>query len=249
MTASNTKYYLFIDESGDHGLTTLSPDFPVFLLCGVLMSEVAYFAIRDEFNRIKAEFWKNKQVIFHSRDIRKCEKEFQILFDMELKAAFYNQLNGCIANGQYTVIASAIRKDNYIKKFGRLSNDVYELALSFMIERSVFYLDGIKLPNKSLQIVIEKRGKKEDKKLDEHFQRLMARGTGYVDAQRLRDINLNIHFRDKKENINGLQLADLVAYPTARYVIDPKRANPAFDIVAPKIYSKNGKRYGLKIFP
>lgn len=249
MTASNTTYYLFIDESGDHGLTTLNPDFPVFLLCGVLLAEPDYFAIRDEFNRIKGEFWKNKQVIFHSRDIRKCEKEFQILFDMELKAAFYQQLNACIENGNYTVIASAIRKDNYIKKFGRLSNDVYELALSFIIERSVFYLDGINLPGKNLQIVIEKRGKKEDKRLDEHFQRLMARGTGYVHAKRLRDINLNIHFRNKKENINGLQLSDLVAYPTARYVIDPKRANPAFDIVAPKIYSKNGKRYGLKIFP
>jgi hypothetical protein len=249
MIKTNTTYYLFIDESGDHGLTTLNPDFPVFLLCGVLLAEPDYFAIRDEFNRIKGDFWKNKQVIFHSRDIRKCEKEFQILFDMELKAAFYQQLNACIENGNYTVIASAIQKDNYIKKFGRLSNDVYELALSFMIERSVFYLDDINLPGKNLQIVIEKRGKKEDKKLDEHFQRLVSRGTGYVDAQRLRDINLNIHFRNKKENINGLQLADLVAYPTARYVIDPKRANPAFDIVAPKIYSKNGKRYGLKIFP
>ena len=73
---------------------------------------------------------------------------------------------------------------------------MYELALSFMIERSVFYLDDINLPGKNLQIVIEKRGKKEDKKLDEHFQRLIARGTGYVDAQRLRDINLNILFRN-----------------------------------------------------
>lgn len=168
---------------------------------------------------------------------------------MELKAAFYHQLNACIANGKYTVIVSAIQKDNYIKKFGRLSNDVYELALSFMIERSVFYLDDINQPNKDLHIIIEKRGKKEDKKLDEHFQRLMSRGTGYVSAQRLEDIHLNIHFKNKKENINGLQLADLIAYPTARYVIDSKRANPAFDIVAPKIYSKNGKRYGLKIFP
>lgn len=206
MSGSQSKYYLFIDESGDHGLTTLNPDFPLFLLCGVLIAEPAYFAIRDEMNHIKQEFWKDKLVIFHSRDIRKCEKEFQILFDMELKAAFYKKLNACIENGQYTVIASAIRKDNYIKKFGRLSNDVYELALSFMIERSVFYLDDIKQPDKNLWIVIEKRGKKEDKKLDEHFQRLISRGTGYVDAQRLRDIHLNIHFKTKKENINGFNL-------------------------------------------
>ena len=150
MTGANTKYYLFIDKSGDHGLTTLNLDFPVFLLCGVLVSEPDFITIRDIFNDIKSEFWKNKKVIFHSRDIRKCEKEFQILFDLELKSTFYRKLNPCVKNGNYIVIASAIRKDNYIKKFGRLSNDVYELALSFMIERSVFYLDDIRLPDKSL---------------------------------------------------------------------------------------------------
>lgn len=249
MTKSRITYYLFIDESGDHGLTTLNPNFPVFLLCGILIPENEYFLIRNQMNLIKKEFWKAKEVVFHSRDIRKCEKEFQILFDMELKAAFYLQLNSCIKNGNYTIIASAIRKDKYIQKFGRLSNDVYELALSFIIERSVFYLDEIKNQEKTLHIVIERRGKKEDKKLDEHFQRLVARGTGYVDANRLKEVNPNIHFRNKKENVNGLQLADLIAYPMARYVIDPYRANPAFDIVAPKIYKKNGKRYGLKIFP
>lgn len=40
MSESNTTYYLFIAESGDHGLTILSPDFPIFLLCGVLMSQL-----------------------------------------------------------------------------------------------------------------------------------------------------------------------------------------------------------------
>ena len=61
--------------------------------------------------------------------------------------------------------------------------------------------------------------------------------------------NLEISFKNKKENINGLQIADLVAYPLARYVIDPKRANPAFDIFENKIYLKNDKRHGLKIYP
>ena len=88
----------------------------------------------------------------------------------------YEKLNKTIQENNYVVIASAIQKDNYIKRFGRLSNDVYELALSFIIERSVFYLDNIKEKEKTLEIIIEKRGKKEDKQLEEHFQRLLARG-------------------------------------------------------------------------
>ena len=214
MTTDHAKYHLFIDESGDHGLTTLNTEFPVFLLCGILISEPAYQQLRKSFNEIKAHFWKDKKVLFHSRDIRKCEKEFQILFDLELKADFYDRLNKALRDESYTVISSAIRKDRYIKKFGRLSNDVYELALSFMVERSVFYLDAIK-GSKSLDMVIEKRGKKEDKQLHEHFQRLVSRGTGYVAAERLRNIGPNIVFKDKRENINGLQLADLIAYPEA----------------------------------
>lgn len=243
------KYYFFIDESGDHGLAVVNPDFPVFLLCGVIVSEVEYENIRQSFNTIKHSLWGNKEVIFHSRDIRKCEKEFSVLFDLEKKKWFYERINEVISKHHYTVIASAIKKDIYIKRFGRLSDDVYELSLSFLIERAVFFLDDIKQSNKSLEIVIEKRGLKEDKKLEEHFQRLLSRGTGYVSAERLASYKLKITFKSKKENINGLQLADLVAYPTARYVIEPKRANPAFDLVEQKIYSKDGKLYGLKVYP
>ncbi|MDD2798888.1 MAG: DUF3800 domain-containing protein [Bacteroidales bacterium] len=243
------KYYLYIDESGDHGLTTLNQDFPVFLLCGVIISATDYEEIRKSLNVIKRTLWGNKEVIFHSRDIRKCEKEFSILFDMDKKKWFYDNLNNNIQSHNYAVIASAIQKDKYIKRVGLLSNDVYELALSFIIERAVFYLDDIVDADKELEIIIEKRGKKEDKKLEEHFQRLIARGTGFVSPKRLNHYKLKIDFKSKKENINGLQLADLIAYPIARYVIEPGRANPAFDQVEPKIYSKKGKRYGLKIFP
>ena len=33
-----SKYYLFIDECGDHNLAKYDPGFPVFTLCGILMS-------------------------------------------------------------------------------------------------------------------------------------------------------------------------------------------------------------------
>lgn len=249
MSNPHKKYFLFIDESGDHGLVTLDPSFPVFLLCGMLTSEENYTTIRNQINSLKHEFWGKKEVILHSRDIRKCEKEFQILFNLDIKSKFYERINTIIEETKYRILASAINKSKYIKTYGKLSNDVYELALSFIIERAIFSLDEVKGVTKQLEIIIEKRGKKEDKKLEEHFQRLKARGTGFVCAERLDEVNLKITFKDKKENINGLQLTDLIAYPIARYVIEPKRANPAFDKLEQKIYKKNGKRYGLKIFP
>lgn len=242
-------FKLFIDESGDHGLINLDPQFPVFLLCGILCNEDAYENIRTEFNRIKMEFWQSPHVIFHSRDIRKMDKEFKILFDLAIKQRFYEQLDQVISSSKYRIIASAIDKAKYINTYGRLSNDVYELALSFIIERAVFSLDEVVSPDKRLEVVIEKRGRKENKQLEEHFQRLLSRGTSFVTAERLHELSPKIMFRDKRENINGLQLADLTAYPIARYVIEPKRVNLSFDILKEKIYTRKGKRYGLKIFP
>ncbi len=241
-------YYLFIDESGDHGLTKINSDFPVFLLCGVLIKEDDYETIRQAINSLKRSIWKDKDVIFHSRDIRKCEKEFQKLFDLELKKYFYDELNKIIVQSNYTIIASAIQKDEFIKQFGKLQDDVYEVALSFVIEQAINALNDMST-EAILSIIIEKRGKREDKRLDDHFQKIIARGTGNLTSKELSNFNLTFTFKNKKENINGLQLTDLVAYPIARYVIEPNRANPSFDILEPKIYRTNGGLDGLKIYP
>lgn len=241
-------YLLFIDESGDHGLTKINTDFPVFLLCGILLKEADYEGIRQSINTLKHNIWRNKEVIFHSRDIRKCEKEFQKLFDLELKARFYRELNLIIANALYTIIASAIDKNRFIEQFGKLQDDVYEVALSFVVEQAMIALKRFD-SQATLSIIIERRGKQEDKRLDDHFQRIVGKGTGKLGPADIASYNPSFIFKDKKENINGLQLADLVAYPIARYVIEPNRANPAFEILEPKIYRTESGLDGLRIYP
>lgn len=244
----STKTYLFIDESGDHGLTKIDFDFPVFLLCGVLITEQDYENLDLSLNQLKQSIWKNKTVILHSRDIRKCEKEFQILFNLDLKAAFYSRLNKIIADGPYTIIASAIRKNYFIEQFGKLQDDVYEIALSFVIEQTILSL--LQKGNEvSLDIIIERRGRREDKQLDDHFQRILGKGTGKLTPSEIARFNPEFSFRNKKENINGLQLADLIAYPIARYVIEPDRANPSFEVIKPKIYRTDSGMDGLRIYP
>lgn len=242
-------YYLFLDESGDHGLTNIDLNYPVFVLCGILVHKDHYEIIRDQMNDIKLEIWNSKDVVFHSSDIRRNEKEFKVLFDLELKSLFYTKFNDIITHGSFTVIAACIDKKKYIATYGKLSSDIYETSLSFIIERTVFCLYEIKDQNKRLHIIIEKRGKKEDKKLEQHFQRIRDVGTYYVEADRIKNLQPKIHFRDKHKNINGLQLTDMVAYPIARKFLDGNKPNPAYDLVVNKIYQKGGKLFGFKIFP
>jgi len=242
-------YYLFIDESGDHGLAKIDPSFPVFVLCGILISSTDYNTLNNQVLGLKSNFWEGKKVILHSSDIRKCNNEFQILFDPDIKTAFYDQINSIMSGEKYTIIAAAIDKKRYINKYGKITDDVYNIALSFIIERTVFFMDKVQAPDKSVRIIIEKRGAREDARLAEHMQKIISRGTYFVSAERIKSLIDRFRFFDKKEDIAGLQVADLAAYPIARYTIDPARANPAFDIISHKFYSRQGKRYGLKVYP
>lgn len=241
------QHLLFIDESGDHGLTYIDPNFPVFVLCGIMFENAQYQKFREILNEFKNDFWGSKEVILHSRDIRKCEREFSILFDLKLKENFYEKLNKIIKDAEFKIISVAINKEEYIKKYGKLSKDPYEISLSFLIERSIFYLDSRR--QKSLKIIIEKRGKKEDTSLNSHFNRIHSNGTYYLNKNRMKQYDLTVEFKSKIENINGLQLADLIAYPIAKHVIKPESVNFAFDLIEDKIYTNRQRMHGIKVFP
>ena len=147
------KYLLFMDECGDHSLKNIDKHFPVFVLCGVLLKDSDYDEARAKINVIKRRYWNDKKVILHSRDIRKCDKEFKILFDMDIKRDFYTDLDDIMMNSDYTVFASAINKEKHLIKYGKLASDVYEISLSFIIERAVFFLDSMAEKNKEERII------------------------------------------------------------------------------------------------
>ena len=111
------KHYFFLDETGDHGLTYVDPNFPLFLLCGCLFNEKNLLKAKKQINEFKMTYFKTEEVILHSRDIRKCEGAFQILFDMNLKKSFYEDLNSIMKDLQFKIICSAINKEEYIKRY------------------------------------------------------------------------------------------------------------------------------------
>tara|TARA_Y100000310_G_scaffold254740_1_gene261906 strand:+ start:1457 stop:2182 length:726 start_codon:yes stop_codon:yes gene_type:complete len=239
---------MFLDESGDHGLSHIDPNFPLFLLCGCLFSDDALVAFEEKMNALKRKYWNTTDVILYSREIRKCEGPFQILFDLLLKEQFYNDLNVLIADADFTVIAAAIDKEKHIKRYGKLAHDPYDVSLSFMMERFVFCLDEIDNAS-SAQLIFEKRGYKEDTQITSHFNAIRDAGTYFVDGERMRSRVTGCHFHAKMENIVGLQCADLCAYPLARSIVLKGEPSKAADIVSEKVYTKNGKQYGFKIFP
>lgn len=242
------KYYLFLDECGDQNLANFDPSFPIFTLCGIVLSEEQLQILSSQINDLKKVFWGDKKIILHSRDIRKCQNGFELFFNLETKQSFYERINEILGQDIYTIICCAILKEPYIRQYGKL-NDVYGQSLSFIMERTVFYLDGVKKSNIELTTIIEKRGKKEDSSLLAYYNSLIDRGTYWVTADRIKSYFKNFQMKAKQDNIIGLQVADLIAYPITRHILDENAVNLSFDIIKRNIYTKGDKLYGMKVFP
>jgi hypothetical protein len=243
-------YHLYIDECGDQNLETFNPTFPIFTLCGILVRDDLVPQIEEQVRGLKREFWGNRQIILHSRDIRKCQNGFEVLFDLDVKRRFYESVNRLLGQrGVYVIVSCSILKEPYIRQFGRF-NDVYGQSLSFVLERAIFCVDNQRPDhNGKISAVVERRGKREDKNLLGYYQQLLEKGTYWVTAQRMKNHMDSLDFKWKTEDVAGLQIADLIAYPITRHVLNPQEVNLAYDVLEPNIFIEDGKLMGLKIYP
>ena len=106
--SNTTTYYLYLDECGDQNLASFDRSFPIFTLCGVLISENKLSDFENEINSIKREFWDDENVIFHSREIRKHQKRFVNLNDTTVKNRFYSRINNLISQ-RGRILSCAVR--------------------------------------------------------------------------------------------------------------------------------------------
>ena len=81
------------------------------------------------------------------------------------------------------------------------------------------------------------------------YRECIVNRTKWITAERLTDRIKSFSFVGKKDNVIGLQVADFIAYPISRQILNPARPNPAFQIIAKNIYTYKGARLGLKIIP
>ena len=119
-TQASTKYYIYIDECGDQNLENYNPEFPIFTLCGILVSRENRKKLDADFNELKMEFWGNEDIIIHSREIRRCKNEFINLLDKDVKTRFYERINTILSqNNAYVVVACSILRARSLKFRGR----------------------------------------------------------------------------------------------------------------------------------
>jgi len=240
-------YIVYVDESGDHGLVSINPEYPVFVLVFCIFQKQEYIdKIIPALARFKIGFWGHDEVVLHEHDIRKPKNEFTILIDKATRETFASELTQLISNTSFTIIASVVDKKKFTSQYIRPENP-YEISLGFGLERVYRHLADIGQPDMRTSVVVERRGKKEDEELELCFRRICD-GANFLN----KPFPYNLVMIDKRANSSGLQIADLTARPIGIKTLRPHQPNRAYDIIVKKLRkSPQGdiKGWGLKIFP
>ncbi len=224
-------YIVYVDESGDHGLKSIDPTYPVFVLAFCIFRKEDYaMVVTPKIQQLKFRHFGHDIVVLHEHDIRKAKGDFKFLVHRESREAFMTDLSRLVEESPMTLIAVIIEKVSF-KKRRFVETNPYHVALGAGIHRIHSFLDSKADAVKLTHIVFEKRGKKEDIELELEFRRL-------VDAERRegRGFHFEAVFADKKTNSGGLQLADLIARPIGRHLLQPGQENRAYEVLRSKLY-------------
>ena len=239
-----------MDESGDHSLDKIDSSYPMFVLAGCIF-DFDYYSkvVEPEVNKLKTKHFGKTNVILRSYDIRKQKKEFACLVDMTKRTAFYEDLDSYIKNTDFKIIAAAIRKDK-LKSQYRTPGNPYHLCLRFILERAVMSLGRT---GEQMIFRIESRQTHNDERLAEVYESFRNKDQGMLKKDEIQAKLVDLSFNQKSQNIIGMQIADLVAYPIGKWVLDNSKENKAFEIIEKKFHksykSSSYLNYGLKIFP
>jgi len=242
-----SEFLVFVDESGDHGLQSIDPTYPVFVLVFCIFRKTDYARqLLPGLTEFKFRYFGHDQVVLHEREIRKDTGDFAILRDKTRKTAFLEELTELIDSLSMTIIATAIRKD-LLKGQYKYPENPYEIALGFGLERVHRWLARMQGHAGMTSVIVECRGRKEDDDLELEFRRICA-GANFQGTQ----LSCEPRFVPKAANVPGLQIADLIARPIGRHILDPTQRNRAYEVIERKLDRNSSgqvKGWGLKVFP
>ncbi|WP_296449162.1 DUF3800 domain-containing protein [Rhodoferax sp. UBA5149] len=246
-----SNFVVYVDESGDHGMETVDDNYPVFVLAFCVFHKRHYSEkVVPALQKFKFNHFGHDLAVLHEHEIRKEKGDFRFQ-TRQHKQDFLVELTSIIEASNFILISCVIDKEQLRSKPGVPPNP-YHLALGFCLETLYELLQEKNQDDKLTHVVVECRGKKEDNELELEFRRICDGSNRWG-----RPLPFDVKFADKKVNLAGLQLADLVARPIGLRVLRPEQENRAFDVLKRKFFCCGGRKnvgegfenWGLKIYP
>ncbi len=247
---------LYIDETGDHSLTRIDKTYPIFVLTGVIVDETYHQNdLTDELNKLKLRHFGTEDVVLHSQEMThpKIAKNsaYTRFLDASFRTSFYRDFGLLLRRSRVSIVACVIMKSKHFANYGLEAKDPYLLSFDNLLNRLVFDLND----SQRGIIVAESRNSTLDNQLEIAYLAARIEGTNKVRPAELKlKLNPTIQFRQKSDNVTGLQIADMVASPLARHFLDkPERTGHqlAYSDVFSKVRSIKGRwqNVGITVFP
>lgn len=240
------RFVVFADESGDHSLTSIDKQFPVFAMCLCIFEQADYVHhVTPAIRNLKFDLFGHDLVVLHETDIKRLRGAFAPI-SHHARARFIEGFDHMLLGSSVRIIGVVIDKRRLAQKYLRPAHP-YHLALRFGLERVQRFVRSEAPAQSRVPIIAEARGNREDAQLRDAFD-LICGDSSYVQASP----GLELHVVDKKVNVEGLQVADLTARPIALSVIRPEQRNKAFETIQRRLLADefgNVAGVGLKVFP
>ena len=219
-----TKYRLYIDEVGNPDLKSSHNLEHRFLgLTGVIF-DLAFVnsVLNQDLQQIKTDFFSSdpdEPITLHRKEILNAKPPFRNLANEKMRGEFNDRILRKLEKWDYQVVTVLIDKLEHKKLFQHWKHDPYHYCQEILMERYKLFLE---LNNAIGDVMVESRGKKEDRRLKQSFKELMTHGTRYIKASNLSNTisSHELKVKNKEHNIAGLQVADLIAHPCRRMILN-----------------------------
>jgi hypothetical protein len=171
--------------------------------------------------------------------------------DADFRRKFYKDFEHLLVRLDMSLVACVIMKNKHFAKYGLEAKDPYLLSFDNLINRLVFDLGD----SQKGKIVAESRNSVLDNQLEIAYLTSRVEGTNKVQAAEIKlKLESSVAFKQKADNIAGLQIADMVASPLARHFLGkPERAGQqlSYESVFSKVRSIKGRwqSVGITVFP
>jgi hypothetical protein len=264
MNIERLKYRIYIDEVGNNDLNSSDDPNHRYLSLTGLVFELNYVKniVTPAVESLKEKYFDShpdEPIIFHRKEMINKKYPFIKLKDKIIEEKFNSELLHLLEELDYTVISVLIDKKEHKIKYNTWKYDPYHYCMEILLERFFFFLES---KSSFGDVMIESRGGKEDIRLKKSFARIYENGTQYIEADRLqkRLTSKELKVKPKFLNISCLQLTDLLAHPSRRFMF--RFYNIGFgksfifgdqiiEIIEKKYYKgKSGiEGYGIKLLP
>jgi hypothetical protein len=259
------KYRIYIDEVGNNDLESSdNPNHRYLSLTGLIF-ELNYVkdVVTPALEKLKQKYFPyhpDEPVILHRKEMVGKKFPFHSLKDKIIEENFNSEFIQLLKDLDYLVVSVLIDKKEHKLKYQTWKYDPYHYCMDILIERFFFFLESV---DSFGDVMVESRGGKEDMRLKKSYSNIFQIGTQFIESERLqkRLTSKELKVKPKMLNIACLQLTDLIAHPSRRFMFRKYGINEGKEFVfGDKIISviegkyyrgKSGviEGYGIKLLP